>query len=547
MKPFLNRLSGKPAKSDVTMLTGGLNTCYDKSMIRDNQMPFMWNLTLQKTMSLSTRSNRTSLAWFLEDTNNWGTGEVLKMFATSDKTLITIEKREDDSIHVYELKKQSQNLTKDYIGTIAQSYIYSITECRDSSNKYIFISTNAKLYKMTKNVFENKFEEVTSENNLATGLLANHKNRLFVANGTKLTFSNLREFDNFNIDDNDTINTAGEINVTNANGDIKAIIPYDGKLIILCERSRHILYGYSPNSDIDQFSLVDFDDGIGCVSDETVTICNRQLYWLDTDMSVYRYNGSYTNKVSEPYGNDNYASYGGITGIGYQPTRIKQFVMSSYGDYVYIAMTRSLLAGATNDTLLVYDTKNRVWWAEDGEFSHMTMWETDTQTPFYYRTDYLIGSAYNKDILIMNALQDTGEDLLFNMETRHFDSTPIEYAFETKTWNLGTIKKKKTLTNVWFQANADARVAVCDYWNNHNTWDDAVTKLDENYLILGNMTSIHMRHNVQSPSFNLHEGEERQRFIIPRMYMQKINAFSIRVEGKGYGEFYLLEKEWRVK
>jgi hypothetical protein len=31
------------------------------------------------------------------------------------------------------------------------------------------------------------------------------------------------------------------------------------------------------------------------------------------------------------------------------------------------------------------------------------------------------------------------------------------------------------------------------------------------------------------------------------MYMQKINAFSIRVEGKGYGEFYLLEKEWRMK
>ena len=139
MKPFLNRLSGKPAKSDVIMLTGGLNTCYDKSMISDNQMPFMWNLTLQKTMSLATRSNRTSLAWFLEDTNNWGTGEVLKMFATSDKTLITIEKREDDSIHVYELKKESRNLTKDYIGTIAQSYFYSITECRDSSSKYIFI------------------------------------------------------------------------------------------------------------------------------------------------------------------------------------------------------------------------------------------------------------------------------------------------------------------------------------------------------------------------------------------------------------------------
>lgn len=547
MKPFLNRLSGKPAKSDVTMLTGGLNTSYDKSMIRDNQMPFMWNVTLHKTMSLSTRSNRTSLAWFLEDTNNWGTGEVLKMFATSDKTLVVIEKREDDAIHVYELKKEGSFLTKDYIGTVDASYFYSIAECRDSSNKYIYISTNSKLYKYTKSMFENKFEEVVIEDNPVAGLLANHKNRLFVASGTKLTFSNLREFDNFTIDENDTINTAGEINVTNANGDIKAIIPYDGKLMILCERSRHILYGTSPNADIDQFTLVDFDDGIGCVSDETVTICARQLYWMDTDMSIYRYNGSYTNKISEPYGNDNYASYGGISGITYQQSRIKKFVMSSYGDYVYIAITRSRLSGAVNDTLLVYDTKNRVWWAEDGGFSHMAMWETDTQTPFYYRTDCLVGATYNNDILIMNALQDSGEDLLFDMETRHFESVPIEYAFETKTWNLGTIKKKKTLTNVWFQANADARVAVCDYWNDHNAWDKVASKLDEDYLILGNMTPVHMRHNVQNPNFNLHEGNERQRFIVPRMYMQKINAFSIRVEGKGYGEFYLLEKEWRVK
>lgn len=140
-----------------------------------------------------------------------------------------------------------------------------------------------------------------------------------------------------------------------------------------------------------------------------------------------------------------------------------------------------------------------------------------------------------------------GQDVLFNMETRHFDNVDIEYSFETKTWNLGTVRQKKTLTNIWFQANADARVSVCDYWNNHNEWDEGVTNLEENYLILGNLKKVHMRHNVQSPSFALHEGEERQRFIIPKMYIQKINAFSIRVEGKGFGEFYLLEKEWRVK
>lgn len=317
--------------------------------------------------------------------------------------------------------------------------------------------------------------------------------------------------------------------------------------MIFCERSRHILYGDTPNSELNQFTVVDFDDGIGCVSDETVTICNRQLFWLDTDMSVYRYNGSYTNKISEPYGNDDYASYGGISGITCQRIRIKSFVMSSYGDYVYLAVTRSLSSEAVNDTLLVYDTKNRVWWAEDGGFSHLTMWETDTKTPFYYRTDYLVGTTYNNDILILNALQDSGEDLLFNMETRNFDSEKIKYAFETRTWNLNTIKKKKTITNVWFQANADAEVGICDYWNEHNPWDTESVNLKNDYLILGKMKRVNMRHDIKKPTFALHEGGERQRFMIPRMYMQKINAFSIRVDGQGKSEFYLLEKEWRMK
>ena len=72
-------------------------------------------------------------------------------------------------------------------------------------------------------------------------------------------------------------------------------------------------------------------------------------------------------------------------------------------------------------------------------------------------------------------------------------------------------------------------------------------ELDENYLILGNLHKIRIRHNVQNPSISLHGGNERQRFIIPRMYMQKINSFSIRVEGTGYGEFYMMEKEWRIR
>ena len=40
--------------------------------------------------------------------------------------------------------------------------------------------------------------------------------------------------------------------------------------------------------------------------------------------------------------------------------------------------------------------------------------------------------------------------------------------------------------------------------------------LDENYLILGNLKKVGVRHNVQHPTAALHQGTERQRFIIPR-------------------------------
>lgn len=553
MKPYLNRVSGKPTKSDVTLFSGGLNICYDKSFIQDNQLPFMMNVTLKKSPTLRTRDCRTSIAWFLNDTTSYAQYPVLKMFASSTKTLYTIEDRatEDNPTadnHVYKYIVNSEKLlTKVYVGSLARSSRYSICECRDAQNQYIIISTNTKRYQFKVDEVFNTATGITECEDSNAGIVACHKNRLWIAKGTSLKFSNLREYNNFTIKDDDKVNTAGEINITNAIGDITAIIPYDGKLMVFCEGSRHVIYGSTPNAELDQFSLVDFDDGIGCVSDETITICNRQLFWIDSDFSIYRYNGSYTNKISEPYGNDNYASYGGIKDLNYQSIKIKNFVMSSYSDYVYISMQRSLQSNAKNDTLLVYDTKNRVWWAEDGDISHIIRWDTDTNTPFYNRSDYLIGSKYNGDILILNASEFSGDDLVFNKVTRACEQIPIKYSFETKTWLLGGIKNKKTVTNVWFQANATAKVGICDYWGEHNAWDTETVKLDIDYLILGTMETIGVRHNILTPHSYMHEGGERQRFIVPKMYMQKINAFSIRVDGEGLGEFFMMEKEWRIK
>ena len=542
MKPFLNKVGGKSI-SDVITMQGGLNTCYDKTFIEDNQMSYMWNVALLNPPTLSVRNSRTSLAWFLEDTTDFATGKVQKLFSSSSKILYTIEDRRtpqnpeaESQLHRY-VYNSNGRLDKVYLGSIPYEQNYSMCECRDAENVYIVISTPLNKYIYTEG---KELKPATDKN---TGIITCHKNRLWVANGTSLKFSNLREYDNFEITESDPINTAGEINITNSRGNIVALIPYDGKLIIFCERSWHILYGDSPNAEVNQFTLVDTDDGIGCISQNTVNICDRNLYWMDTDTKVYRYNGSYITRVSEPHGGDNYASYGGIKDIGIHMPALKKIRMASYDSYLYIIVQRSPLTDAENDTALVYDTRNRVWWAEDGEFVEIARHDVDTTTRAFSRSDFLIGAKYNGDIVIMNT-QPTGQDMLFDIVNRGFHYVDVKYGFETKTWVLGTVKHKKTLTNVWLQADAEAKVYVSDHWTNIEPWQEQ--GLEKEYILIGESKRA-TTHQMDNPNSNYHEGSERQRFIVPRMYMQKVNAMAIRIIGEGDAKFFLLEKEWRIK
>ena len=88
-----------------------------------------------------------------------------------------------------------------------------------------------------------------------------------------------------------------------------------------------------------------------------------------------------------------------------------------------------------------------------------------------------------------------------------------------------------------------AKVYVSDHWTDVNPWG-AVP--DDDYIKIGELKGS-SSHSMERPSRYFHEGTERQRLIVPRMYMQKVNALSIRVEGSGNAQFYLLEKEWRIK
>ena len=142
MKPFLNKVGGKSI-SDVITMQGGLNTCYDKTFIEDNQMSYMWNVALLNPPTLSVRNSRTSLAWFLEDTTDFATGKVQKLFSSSSKILYTIEDRRtpqnpeaESQLHRY-VYNSNGRLDKVYLGSIPYEQNYSMCECRDAENVYI--------------------------------------------------------------------------------------------------------------------------------------------------------------------------------------------------------------------------------------------------------------------------------------------------------------------------------------------------------------------------------------------------------------------------
>ena len=535
MKPFLNNVSGK-TKSDIIYLNGGLNTCFDQTEIRDNQLAHCWNVCLMRSPTLATRSNRTSIAWLMEDTTIFAQERALAMFVSSSKTLYVVEYKDTNESYVYRYKVGvSSFIEKSYVGTIEYSDRYSICECKDSTYTYIYISTPSKLYKYTEG---NAMVEIQTY----AGTIASHKNRLWIASNNIIRFSNLMQYDNFTIDPDDPINTAGEIQITNARGRIVGLIPFDGKLVVLCDRSWHVIYGSSPNPEVDQFYLVDMDDGVGCCSPKGFAICDRSLYWMDSDVSVYKYNGSSLIKVSEPFGKkEGYAQYSGIKDYEIQKLRLQEVCMASFDSYLYIGVTSSFIHGAVNDTFFVYDTQSRVWWLEDGAFSDIVRWDTDVNTPFFNRTDLLVGAKYNGDLQILNCMQRIGYDLEFNKETRGIDQVDIEYSFETKTWLLNSVKNKKTLTNVWWQADANADVFAFDNWTFHTPGQEDIT-----FLPIGKLVKA-SSHNILTPTRYFHEGEERQRMIIPRMYLQRVNAFGLKVVGRGQGEFHLLEKEWRIK
>lgn len=542
MKPYLNQVSGKIEK-DVNLFTGGLNTFVNKAFIDDNQLSYAMNVGMYEPPKLSTRPSRQTLAWFFKDKSVYAPHKdviVKDIFTYSENEVFVIVRDENNETFVHKYTKGVEYFEKQTICSIPTYDNYYICYCRQATKEYMYIM-NEK-FKVRIEVNSNNLDCKEYEDDIY-GIPAFHKGRLFIANPKTnvVTFSALYDFDNFAKVEEGETNVdysviAGDFQVTNGRGNIVAMRNFDNKLMVFCEHSMHVLYGDSPNVEINFFSLVDLNNGIGALSDRAMTIGGGKLYWLGDDLNVYEYTGAYINIISRPSEYTN----GGIEGLiksdlflNRQYLRNLQFACT--GAKVYINFARNPLVSAENDCLLVYDMLNKVWWCEDGVFTAISEYQATIGT--------LLMARKGGDLLISKTRMTGQKDYIFNNDTQAIEEKPIEYIFETKVYGIDGVSMRKSLSNVWFQASAVADVYVGDYWTIVDHWADFNGFSLDGYKKIGSLIP-----SVQPRTTEYYESNkyESQRMIVPKMQIERVNGFTILVKGVGIGEFYLMEREWRA-
>lgn len=542
MKPYLNQVSGKIDR-DINLFTGGINTYVNRAFIEENQLSYAMNVGMYEPPKLSTRPSRLTLAWFFQDKTNYAPytdTRIMNIFTYSENEIFVIARKENGDTFLDKYSKGANYFERNSVCLLPTYDHYYMCYCRQATNEYLYIMNENFKGRIEVNSENLDFTEYEDEK---YGIPVFHKGRLFIANPKTnvIIFSALYDFDNFaeveeGQTDMDYSIIAGDFQVTNGHGKIVAMKSFDNKLVIFCEHSMHVLYGDSPNVEINFFSLVDLNNGIGALTERAMAIGGGILYWLGDDLNIYEYTGAYINIISKP---SEYVN-GGIEGIIKSDWFLDRVYLANLqfactGEKLYINLPSTPLVTTENDLLFVYDTHNKVWWCEDGKFTAIAEYQATTGTVLLARK--------GGDLLISRTKMTGEKDYIFNVETQTIEEKFIEYAFETKVYGIDGVSMRKTLTNIWLQASAVADVYVGDYWTRVNHWLDYEGFSLDGYLKIGKIVP-----SLQPRTTSYYESSkyESQRIIVPKMHIERVNGFSILIKGKGIGEFYLMEREWRA-
>lgn len=544
VKPFLDQVNGR-VTDDVNLFTGGLNTYVDKAFIEANQLPFCMNMAMQQPPCMQTRPFRQTLAeYFPNGKYPGGERDIRELYVDTRLGTFAIIREHDDGLDedigvLYKYNFENGTIDRlQEIGLLRDNYYFC--HCWQATTHYLYVMTNYEKYKLE--FTGTTIDSITPITDGFYGIPEFHKGRLFLADPSTniVTFSALYDFDNF--DQTPTVPPdysviAGDFKITNGIGQIVGTKSFDDKLYIFCESSIHLLYGNTPDPSLSGFfQLVDLNNGIGAYSNRCIAVGGNRLFFLGSDHQVYEHTGSSLYMISRPITEHG----GGIDNI-FNRTYLGNYPQMCAGNSkLYLNVPSNWTDTGMNEILFVYDIYNKIWWAEDGQFTSIAM--------------DVMGSDVNQVFMALPTGDIVNEtdvgiggtiDYLYSFEEEKIFEAQIRYAFQTRVYGIDGVDMRKTVSDVWFQATANAEVYLGELWTVDHHWDRLPWTDDhlDDYIKIGEIkqqaeTSNEIRYTTDT--------SEQQRCIIPKMFGQRVNGFSVLVTGLGNSKFYLMKRNWRV-
>jgi hypothetical protein len=320
-----------------------------------------------------------------------------------------------------------------------------------------------------------------------TNIFTVHKGRIYAAKGSVLYYSALNL-----INDWTTPNDAGSISITQAKGNIIALVEYNDKVIAFTEYGMHELFGTGPSN----YELIDVEGEIGCYSRKSVVKANKNLYWYWLD-GIYEYNGSSPVKISTPV--DEYLKL-----IPY--ANREKVICGSVGDYLYVSVPYS---SNNNDLVLKFDTRLGKWYVDTGSFDYFTK----------------MGN-------VLYGLDSTGGVVnMRDTSSKTDNGTAISYDLITKPFTNKFVSQNATLSDIWFLISAQTNATINISYSTSSTGIDASL----------------FKNIARTSDFDFSGLGQQVRIQVPTTDLQNVPFYRLRVDGTGDVKIHRMEKQFRAK
>jgi len=451
---------------------GGENVGLPSFEIADNETTYSRNMDSRDYPAASVRPGRSTYATAFLTTN-----------------VNAIGQRNNEYLHVVDGNtwKYWNPATTAYVNlttALTSTVLAEIGEFATGTNRYSILmnSTQKKIWNGTSTALN-----LGDTNTPLTSIFTVHKGRIYAARDNDIKYCALQKTSDWT-----TANDAGTIDITQAKGVITGMCEYADHVIAFTEHSMHELYGTGPLN----YSLVDVEGEVGCISNRSITKANNHLYWMWYD-GIYQYGGGRPVKIS-----DAVQEY--IKNINF--TYKTKIAGGSIGDFLYMAIPYGSTA-TSNNLILKFDTRINKWYVETGSIvDFVTIGNT------LYGVDSA-GITWN----------------MRNESVTADSTTPISWELISKPFTEQVLDGKKILTDVYLLADISTGSTSFDVGYSTNASNNDSTTFTS-------LTTITGSTNPQNT-----------RIQVPYNQLQNTDWYRLRLAGTGQATIHYLQKNIRIK